>query len=179
MKAIIKFLSAVAVMIALCAGFWACNEPQQPEQQEEGTEIQPISVIEVSDEVDRFFTSNLLQMADSIFTNWQTMITTNDCVIINSADELPEIVDHFGNLIEYPAVDFDSNTLVIGHFANSPLLGGVGEMCLVDQRVVVGSDEVILYLYLDYALDFSFFPRLFYGLYPKLPDLPINVVRNN
>jgi hypothetical protein len=93
--------------------------------------------------------------------------------MINRADELPK-VDYLGNPIEYHAIDFDSYTLIIGHYAASH--GGVR---LVNQRVFAGSEKITMYISIDESMGgITIFPwKTFYGLYPKLPNLPISVER--
>ena len=173
MKAIIKFLSAVAVMIALCAGFWACNEPQQPEQQEEGTEIQAVPV---SDEVAQIFGTHLEYLVLKTLGDRDLFYKHDACVMINSMEELP-LVDDIGNPIEYPDFDFDSHTLILGIFAE----GAWGGWRLTGQNITVESERIIVNIQVEppvLGITLGLWVP-FWGLYPKLPDLPINVVRNN
>ena len=58
MKKIFTFLFAGAAIAALGATFTACNEPNGQEQNEEGTEIQPVPVNEMNAEVVDFFDKN-------------------------------------------------------------------------------------------------------------------------
>ena len=171
MNPIIRFLSAGAVMVALCAGFWACNEP---EQQEEGTEIQ---VVPVSDEVADFFRTRLYGLVSKTLGDRDLYYFTHDvCVMINSMDELP-LVDNIGNSIEYPDFDFDSHTLILGIFAE----GAWGGWRWMGQNVAIESERITVNIQaepptLGNALGVT---RPFWGLYPKLPDLPVDVVVPN
>jgi hypothetical protein len=174
MKKIIKLSSAVMLMSALCVGFVACNEPKDPGQKEEGTEIQPVPTGEVSAEVAAFFQfENLHLIVSSFFDDGKLTLGKDNCVIINSADELPK-VDYLGNPIEYPAIDFDYCTLIIGHYAASH-----GSARLVNQRIFVGSEKITMYISIDETTGgiTTFTPKTFYGVYPKLPNLPVSVER--
>ncbi|MDR2968425.1 MAG: hypothetical protein LBV32_02330 [Tannerellaceae bacterium] len=174
MKKISMLICAGVLMSALCAAVTACNEPKEPEQDKEKTEIRPVPINEVSKEVSDFFSAvDLIKIAPSIFKDVGFIYATDDCVMINSIDELPK-VDNEGSQLEYPAIDFDSNTLIIGHYAASH--GGCN---LVDQSVFVESKKIIMYISVDESNSgiTIFPPKIFYGLYPKLPKLPINIIR--
>ncbi len=158
-------------MSALCVGFVACNEPKDSEQNEEGTEIQPVSVSEVDAGLSAFLGANNGTIVRSLFDDGKLIAGKDSCVMINSEDELPE-TDYLGNTIEYPAFDF--YTLVLGHYAASTS-GNV----LMGQRLFVGSEKITMYISVNETMGgITTFPaKTFWGLYPKLPNLPISVVR--
>ncbi len=176
MKPIMKNLFVIALVSAFCAGFMACNEPVGQGQNEEGTEIQPVPVSELSDEVAAFFNTGDMEMIVLSFFNDGKLLPGRDgCVMINSVDELPE-TDDLGNTIEYPAIDFESYTLIMGLSFH-----GDTAWIITQQSIVVGQEEITMYIQADRpeGMHGATIPSIipFWGLYPKLPNLPISVVR--
>ena len=168
MKKIFTFLFAGAAIAALSTAFTACNEPNRQEQNEEGTEIQPVPVNEMNAEVVDFFDKNAY-----IFNLIESNLPLDYCLTFNSMDELPK-VDRNGLPVEYPVIDFDSYTIIFGEFFTTSIAGWV----VTSQSVIVGADKMTVYIT---AEDFGGFDMPasahFWGLYPKLPNLPIDVVR--
>ncbi len=184
MKAIIKFLSAGAVVIALCAGFSACNEPKQPEQNEEGAVIQAVPV---SDEIAGFFNDylTLKVLGETIFEMQPNELGVTDlsnpverCIMFNSTNELPPI-DCYGNSIEYPIFDLDSHTLIIGVFKD------YGGECVTSQCLVVEQGAATMNIIVGPRNNGEFhhltvMPGYFWGIYPKIAaeTINMNVTRN-
>ncbi len=174
MKNVLKMIRAGVLVSALCVGFVACNEPKDQDPKEEGTEIQHVPTDEISAEVIEFFRENNQRLFAACLREGIFSSGLDVCAMINSVDELPES-DPFG-AFEYPAIDFDSYTLVLGAFG----MGNAGELHLAGQSVVVGQEKIIMHLRLEESSgNHSAIPwtEPFWGLYPKLPDLPITVER--
>ncbi len=171
-KTLILFCAGV-LMSALCVGFVACNEPKDSEQNEEGTEIQPVSVSEVNAELATFLDDNDGMIMGSLFDEGKLITGKDSCVMINSEDELPG-TDYIDNT-EYPAIDFDAYTLVIGGCFKGDTAWNIAQ-----QSIVVGPKEITMYIQAERPEDMGGFaiPSIipFWGLYPKLPNLPISVV---
>jgi hypothetical protein len=96
--------------------------------------------------------------------------------MINSADELPK-VDNDGNPLEAPSIDFDSYTLIIGRASF-----GDTAWIIAEQNAVKGSKKITMYIHVERPRGMSYGLAIpstisFWGLYPKLPNLPITVKR--
>ncbi len=166
MKKRLSIICAGALMSAFCVGLAACHEPGR--QDEDGTviEIQPVSV---SNEI-----ANSVDMERLAGIACRELKAGDVCVMINSMEELPK-VDYNGNTVARPNIDFNAYTLILGRFHK-----GGGGYVLSGQWVVVGSKEISLNLRAEQPYGYggttspSVYP--FWGLYPKLPNLAINVV---
>ena len=100
----------------------------------------------------------------------------DSCVMINSAEEFLQI-DFINAPLELPVIDFDAYTLVIGQYVavNSAYN-------LVSQGVVVETDEILMNVLIKRTQDKAFEVidvKNFWGMYPKLPQVPISVIRIN
>ena len=174
MKKIFTFLFAGAAIAALGATFTACNEPNGQEQNEEGTEIQPVPVNEMNAEVVAFLgKDNLNLIVKTLIDNGRLIPGTDCCIMINNVDELPKI-DYEGNRLEYPVIDFDSHTLIFGVL----FMSHTGWI-VSSQSVIVGAEKTTVNVSVEEDLIGFTIPVIahFWGLYPKLPNLPIDVVR--
>lgn len=173
-----KNVFAGVLISALCAGLVACNEPVGQGQNEEGTEIQPVPVNEISAEVAAFFDENVALIGRAVFykyNNLETREFVDACVAINSVEEFEQIDFRGETPPELPAIDFNSHTLVIGQWVQ-----GHPGIFLESQKVIVKDSVATIELYLgqksgewEQRVDIG----SFWGLYPKLTNLPINVVR--
>ncbi len=186
MKTLRYILSAGVLVSVMCVSLVACNEPEGPEQNSEGTEIQPIPVNEMSDEVADFFNDfqSLRTLGKTIFRKVNEsgviIITpTDSCVVVNSMEELPE-VDCYGNPFEFPVIDFDSHMLVVGVFADK------GGEHVVSQRFTVEQNIASMNITVGHRDDGDFHPAMdipgyFWGIYPKtaITSINTNVIRNN
>ncbi len=101
------------------------------------------------------------------------------CVMINSVDEFQayDFTDHedYGIMtFELPSIDFNAYTLVIGQYM-APTHG----IDLVAQRIVVEPKEITMNILLRSTgiTTADKWKKEYWGLYPKLPQLPISVVR--
>lgn len=159
---------AGALICVLCAG---CNELKQ---MEEGAEVNPIPVSEVDDEVSAFFENNVPLIGSSIFYEYDSEKgeIVDSCLLINSMEELPKAnYDGTPFDFEYPAIDFDAYTLVIGQFA----MDYHGNNYIASKRLVIKQNVAIMNLNAvhelkkgaAYTTDVFFIPVYFWALYPK------------
>ncbi len=178
MKKLLTFFLTGAALAALGTTFTACNTPKDPEQNE-GTEIQSVSV---SDEVANFFDDHqtLKAVGNAIFRTVDenrlvNMDSSDSFVMINSADELPKI-DFYGNPLDFPAIDFESQTLVIGEYEARH-----GGECVVSQRIIVENDVATMTITVglkggDEFHHYLVEPDYFWGMYPKIDASTINLI---
>lgn len=155
--------------------FVGCNEL------EEGTEINPVPVNNVDDEVAAFFYGENCPPLDfkSIEGGGIDDVGKDYCVMINSMDKLREIYRPNDNFPELPTVDFDSYTLIGGQW-----IGG-GSLYLMSKNLVVEQDVATMNLTIaqkkEYGVGYNtgVYPIDFWGLYPKIEveHININVIR--
>ena len=172
MKKNVTIYCVAVLMSALCAGFAACNEPNDSrKQQEEGTEIQ---LAPASDAVADFFGVEKFPPLDITSLLEEEYGGKDYCVMVNSMDEFRKIYRPEDDSPELPFIDFDSHTLILGGFFE----GGGGHH-LAGQSVVVGTEKLTLYLRVARPYMGGASPLMypFWGLYPKLPKLPVNIKR--
>jgi len=176
MKKHIVFLCVAALMSALSTGFVACDETktsQNPEQLE-GIGIAPVS--DLPEETVVFLKANSFRLVTAVGAYRDLTNGRDFCTMVNSADELLQALDDGRGIIELPAIDFDLYTLVLGGWFE----GGSGRV-LTDKRLVVGSEKITMYIHTELPPGHSgtdspiILP--YAELYPKLPQLPVEVVR--
>lgn len=95
----------------------------------------------------------------------EEMFDFEKAIIINTPSEL---------LSDLPEIDFEKYTLVVGQFLR---LGSTSY--LNDQRIVVAADGAKLYLdiqKLDAFGTCDVYYKPFASLYPKMPDMPVEVI---
>ncbi len=177
MKKIMTFLSAGLLMITLCTGLAACNEPKAPEQEPNENEIQ---LVEVSDEIAAFFDENVNLIGSSIFfdrNDWENNEFVEACVMINSEEEFMQIDFRGQTTPLLPTINFDSYTLVIGQWVS-----GNGASHLESTKLIVRDDTATVNLIMskdDLRFDvFHPLPIYFWGIYPKIDTetIGINVI---
>ncbi|MDR2968836.1 MAG: Ig-like domain-containing protein, partial [Tannerellaceae bacterium] len=147
------------------------EEQKDPEEEVKG--IQPVPVSEIDDKVVAFFDEYKGMIANSIPLNQKS-----DCfILINSRKKLPLIND-----LQYPTIDFDAYTLVIGQW-----IGG-GALYLMSQSLVVeNGKKATMKLIIgekkeeEVDYDHGIYPVPFWGLYPKFEakSLYTNVTYKN
>ncbi len=170
MKRILTFFVAGAAIAALSA----CDDSGIQTQSQESTEKQEQpdeqraigeAPVEVDNKVAEFFRENVRQIALSVFNNNDNSAIVHRGVLINSSEELPEVMGNDGLPLKYPEIDFGSSTLVIGWWENR------GGYYLVSQSIVTIQGEETINLIAGktegfYVTDAR--PVPFWGLYPKL-----------
>jgi hypothetical protein len=193
MKKVSMLLCAGVLMSALCAAFTACNdEPQNPGQQQEGSRgeeqpgerkdeptevgIAPVPTSEIP-EVTAFFEENLRLIAESIpadrWGDWSP--ESHRCLMINGVDELQK-ADRDGTpfKFQYPDIDFDAYTLIIGMHT------GVGLSAVVSHSIVVEQEVVTMTVRRRNTGEAGHWgPKndYYWGFYPKLSEKSIiNIV---
>ncbi len=95
----------------------------------------------------------------------EEMFDFEKAIIINTPSEL---------LSDLPEIDFEKYTLVVGQFLR---LGSTSY--LNDQRIVIAADGARLYLdiqKLDAYGTCDVYYKPFASLYPKMPDMPVEVI---
>jgi hypothetical protein len=179
-KLLIAFFAGV-LMSALCAGLTACNEPKDPEQNEEGTEIQPVPVSEMSGEVADFFEGNADLIGRAIFyeqNDWENRKFVDACVTINSAEKFDKIDFRGETPPELPAIEFDSQTLVIGQWIGAQ----DARFYLMKQSLVTKDNTMTITLTIGEDIKSPWYtylhltPKYFWGLYPKIDAETINTI---
>ena len=102
----------------------------------------------------------------------------NDCaVIINDQSRLKNLYsEEFGELV-WPEIDFSRYSLVLGQWIYT-----AGNQYLASQKIRLSGGTATLFLEIKVPPDSmgtcDVFYRWFGALYPKLPDVPVNVVRH-
>ena len=180
-----KSMYIFGILALLLAGA-ACNNADNGDPQEnELPGIQPIVLAdelgtELSEELTAFFEECLWSIDLSLFNDYsetfgmRVYVYTDTCVMINSAEEFQAINFINDMTFELPTIDFDVYTLVIGQY-QAPSFGWQ----FVAQRIVVEPEEItmnILLRNMGITSD-DLRPKEYWGLYPKLPQLPIRVIR--
>jgi hypothetical protein len=129
--------------------------------------IRPVTV---SDDVAAFFDSNSLLIARTVFKDNDEPV----CMVINRADELPEVLGDDGLPLVFPDVDFDSHTLVIGLWEASP------GWYIKSQHIVIKNDPPLINIITrrkdsSSQPDGAYYLEGFWGLYPKIDAKSIYV----
>jgi hypothetical protein len=182
MKIIVTLFFAGALMGALCVGLVACNDeqssPNNAEFPDSGIKpTLPLSAGEVGSESDKevtaFFDENVYLITRAILDDNELSPSVDDtCVMINSAEDLPEVTDIYGLPLEFPDIDFDTYTLVIGQ----RFVGGSGASYYVlNQSMTIEPPYVNLSLIAKqregpYPAVAIRTPLCYWGLYPKLSE---------
>lgn len=151
-------------ILALLAGAGCNKEGDFPNG------IKPITPRgEAANQLTAFFDSNV-RMISLILMPYEYGVK-DTCIMINSADELPQ-VDFEGNPVEYPDINFNDYTLVIGHWVNT------GGKYLVSQSIVSKQDEATINLIIGQSEGIHSLPVIpvfFWGLYPKITSRTIDM----
>ncbi len=179
MKKYIAFLCAgilIGVSCAACEGNTKDSDLDVPYAvhpldeenggQNVGAEIKPVPV---GKELSEVLWKNLIEILMSI----GYYEGEEDCMMVDSMDEFPK-VDFDGNPIQFPHIDFENHTLVVGFYP-----AWNGGVYIADQNIVIGADEITMTQTLKNSDGFynqAAIPKPFWSLYPKLPRKPINVV---
>ncbi len=182
MKKIFTFLFAGAAIAALSTAFTACNDLEE-------TGILPVQASDMNAEIAAFLNDSqtLRALGETLFLKPDESGLINlefpdSCVIINSAAELPELPEYLfpdtPSGYKYPAIDFDSHTLVIGIFGDN------GGDIIVSKHFVVEQSTAIMNITLGKRSGDDFYPTMtmpayFWGLYPKInaSTIRVNVTR--
>lgn len=101
----------------------------------------------------------------------------NDCaVIINDQSRLKDLTVYDYGVVEWPEIDFSRYSLVVGKWIYT-----AGNQYLASQKIRLSGGSATLFLEIKVPPDTGgtcdVFYRWFGALYPKLPDVPVNVVR--
>jgi hypothetical protein len=150
------------------------KEEQKDPEQEEVIGIQPVPMSEISDEIVAFFDeyANLIANFIPIYENKPDRIS-GSCILFNSMKELPVANGYDEIPLQYPTIDFDTYTLIIGQY-----LAYNGGIYLYRQAVVTEPEAIIMNIQLklfDGGHDDAIQLKSFWGLYSKLPQKPISV----
>lgn len=133
-----------------------------------------ISPVSAPDDIIAFFEEHLPKNSQTFcqtdFKFSDMEFSENECFLINSKSEFKAVVT---DGVEVPDIDFRQYSLIIGQC----VLGDPG-YTLREQVVGLESDEMVLQL--EYMKEGGVSPCIitnfyFWGLYPKLPDLPLEV----
>lgn len=162
----------ICLSALICVLGTACNESNDEPTLLEN-EVPPIAV---NKEISSYFDENVDKIVKSIIYVENDVLGSlgsllaDSCVMINSVDELPKVFIWDNVPFDYPFIDFDSYTLVLGQYLAS------GVNILHSQRFIVEDDSAAMLLTTEWlgGVD-AVLPRGFWGLYPKLPKLPIDV----
>lgn len=182
MKRISRLLFAGVLMSALCVAFVACNEPNEPKENDETSKSGTLPIADIPDEVTVFFDENVDLIAKAIFEKDGNLEVTDRCVMINSVEGLPKTnYDDTPFEFEYPAVDFDTYTLVVGQWSQ-----GHVSLYLASQSFVIEDNIATMNLIIGvkegiYTDEYVPYPAFFWGLYPKIDSKTIetNVTLEN
>ena len=94
------------------------------------------------------------------------------CIIINSVDEFQKSFSCSPDML--PAIDFKSNTLIIGHF-NVSHGGGY----ITEQEIIVNSGKAVLDISYGFPRDRIFTAAItalyYWGIYPKIENKNISM----
>jgi hypothetical protein len=186
MKKMFTLLCAGVLMSALCAAVVACNDgtegPNNEEFPESGIKpALPLSAGETDSEADKevtaFFDENAYLIGQAIiaqeYDNLGDFKFADKCVMINSAEKLPAINGYDDTPLKYPAIGFDTYTLIIGQYV--AIHGGI---YLRGQAVVAEPEAAIMNIRLgafDGPHDDAIQLKGFWGLYPKIDAKTINM----
>ena len=165
-------------MVALGGAFTACNDPASSDNPEDQTEI-GIAPIEVSDDVAAFFNNYQTLKAlgwaffDKISESGLGHISpdADSCVMINSAEQLPELEG-----LEYPEIDFDSATLILG-----VAIAKSGGYYIASQSLSLDNDGALMSVGMnrrreeDTLYHMTVTPIYFWGIYPKISATTIDI----
>ena len=156
MKKILTYFIAGAAIAALSTSLLACNTSDNGH-----SEIQPVITSGV---IANFFDNpeTIKALGNAIFKFVGGNEPIGSCVMINSADQLPELPG-----LEYPEIAFDSHTLVFG-------VVQVGEgNYIASRKLNVNPDVAKMSIEVKSKDDDLFYaaiihPNYFWGLYPKI-----------
>jgi hypothetical protein len=126
----------------------------------------------VSDEISEFFDKRAGQIVQSLLGHNTGSWSDYQSLMINSPQELPELGTS-ENPVEYPPIDFDSHTLVVGQWERG------GSLFLVSKNVTVEQDQVTMKLSIverDGIFVTAVWHECFWGLYPKITAKEIETV---
>lgn len=94
-------------------------------------------------------------------------------IVINDSSALKDVISPDGDEWHWPAIDFEKYSLVIGNYEVVQ-----SNIFVADQRILQKKDDLVLYLELGCKGDvWDMFGGIQYfaTLFPKLPDLPVEV----
>jgi hypothetical protein len=156
-------------MSALSAGFAACNEPKNPDDEPTEVGIAPVSSSEISEEVTAFFEKYLPPTSGIYSEVFFVDEKENKCLLINSIDELNKIMS---TPVELPTIDFGGYTLIIGQ-QTMPTTS----FYVKKQTIDISSKQATLNRTVKIPeSSCQAFSRLYHwGLYPKLSKNSIGV----
>jgi hypothetical protein len=166
MKKLMFLFSVLAAAIVVVAVSVACEEKPQPQEEELKFDLMPQ---QASDEVASFFEEYLLRgsrPSDCFFVDAEEDV----CLAINSAEEFRAAV---ALDIELPEIDFELYTLIVGVYSDSDgrsiRYHGIN---IEPERNVL---NLVVYNWVGILIDRMIHYYYYWGLYPKLPDNPIEV----
>ena len=168
MKKVLKLIRAGVLVSALCVGGVACND-NGGQKSNIPKVIGMTTPLPASEEVTTFFNRHLPTISgprsDVFFVNDDD----NKCLAINSTGELKKIMH---SNVELPAIDFNSNTLIIGQQTMMTT-----SFSVFDQSLDIESKKISLNLIVKIPEgSYSALSKLYHwGLYPKLPKTKIHV----
>lgn len=178
MKKMMKLLTMAGIAL-IAVTFVACddNKPDDGHEdpvEEEGTVYEQVNPID--EEVKEYLDANVQLIVASAFNDkgWKERLV-DKCVMINSTNELREIAN-ITETVELPHIDFDAHTLIIGKYIKVDTA-----VYYISQNLVAGSKKITVNVVVGTDLTGGALIDVepFWGLYPKLPQLPITVVRDN
>jgi hypothetical protein len=159
-----KLMTFIFVVVLAGAFGGACDRNGEPKQKIE-TRAVPASV-----GIAAFFDEHLPATSGSSSDCFFVDDKDSKYLVINSIDELKKIVSSSDT--EMPLIDFGRYSLVIGQYR----VGGTG-YSVTNHGITIESKKMVLNLTVkipegSYAVLCPFY---YWGLYPKLPKLPISV----
>ncbi len=133
-----------------------------------------VSPVSAPDYISAFFEEHLPKHSQSFyqadFKFSDREFSENECFLINSKSEFKAVI---ADGVQVPDIDFKRYSLIIGQC----VLGDPG-YTLREQVIDLESDEMVLqleYIKVDGVVPCVITNFYFWGLYPKLPDLPLEV----
>lgn len=166
-----SIMKKLLIFAALAMILAACNNDDAAHDDGGKTSVGSIQPIEMGEEVAAFFDEH----AGIILHEMVGDVSGNGSFMVNSAEDLPKIVGEGGAPLEYPPVDFDAHTLIIGQW-----IGG-GGLRIESQTLVNEQNAATLYLTVtqmeDENVDYDggIYPVFFGTLYPKFDAERIDV----
>ena len=172
--------------VSILIGLTSCSD--QLNANGDGEIIEPVSMQELSGDG---YASSLLDvpgieaLAQSVliengliedYSDYTSKYFPDVAIIVNQKEMLKE-VEYYGEVYQWPEIDLDSYSLVIGHFYTS----GIG-YCVSRQYIAKGLFKSTLYLEIGLETGIIYLSaknNFFTALYPKLPDGKLEIKRLN
>lgn len=159
-------LRAIPLMLLLL--FASCNGIQNEE-------LDGIPPVTAQEEISSFFSEHLQEYSSSYSGSEFNFSQKTECVVVNSQDEFRSMVH---SSIPLPLIDFSKYSLILWQTQMAD--PGFKYDC---QSISVDEDSNLLILRLTYKRLHGFFPCAIqyfhhWGLYEKLPDIPISLMVN-